>query len=144
MSIRIKNEFDGKLYIKELEKDVSNILAKELQKQVSIIKRRTARGKDVEGHNFKPYTEQYKRFKQRRGRTGAVDLRLSGHMMNSLTSTVKKIRDGLEGLIFLRPSRGRRGVSAVDKARGNLENGRRFIGLNPKEIDRIAKALTKK
>lgn len=48
------------------------------------IDQRTASGFDYFDRKFSPYTYAYKRFKMRRGFTGRVNLRLSGHMLDSL------------------------------------------------------------
>lgn len=50
---------------------------------------RTRVGKDVEGQMFKPYSEGYKLFRKKTGRTTEiVNLTLTGEMMNSMTYDV--------------------------------------------------------
>jgi len=51
------------------------------------IQQRTAAGIDYLKNTFSPYTEAYKKWKQRKGLyTGKVNLKVSGHMLGSLVS----------------------------------------------------------
>jgi hypothetical protein len=51
---------------------------------VGIVQRRTAQGADLHGRPFKPYSARYGALKRASGRSGNVDLTLTGEMLRRL------------------------------------------------------------
>lgn len=57
------------------------------------ILRRTARGTDVHGAGFAPYSDGYAKYKRQALGTAAVNLQVSGNMLNDLTIVDVKAED---------------------------------------------------
>lgn len=99
----------------------------------TIIKLRTAKGVDVDGKPFTPYTKAYAAFKVKKGRGKGQqimppNLIFSGNMLASMM--VKKPVTSTRAEIFFNKS------ESAKKAAFNNER-RRFFDLSSKELDRI-------
>lgn len=123
---------------------ISEAMATEMKRRESAIKNATGRGKDYLGNDFKPYTAEYREFKnnlgtkrnvkkQARGET--VNLRLSGDMLQSISSSVVVQGSQVTGII--QPT-----ADQAIKAKANNET-RPFLALSPDAIDKVRKAIIK-
>ena len=94
----------------------------------TIITERTAKGVDVNGAPFKPYTKTYAAFRRSRGRSTTPDLMFTGRMLASMKA--KADRD--KGVLFF---------SRSEEARKAAFNNRtrRFFDLSKVELRRIQK-----
>lgn len=101
------------------------MLAAILQAQ-TIIKTRTAKGVDVSGAPFKPYSKTYEAFRKSKGRSATPNLMFSGRMLNSMKATANKNK----GVLFFSRS------EESKKAAFNNRT-RRFFDLSKKELGRI-------
>ena len=77
---------------------------------------RTKSGYDKNNNAFKPYTPNYAKKKK----SSKVDLTLTGHMLNSLQ-------------VLSNDTIGLTNNFAIQKAKGNANYGRQFIGLTQKQ-----------
>lgn len=101
------------------------------------IERRTAKGKDVEGRNFEPYSPRYKLFRQRTGHpVDKVNLFYSGSMMSSMTmdQTDSQVR------VFFMNTQDRSGTSNPLKAYF-LNKDRRFFAISVEEQRKIVQMI---
>lgn len=128
-----------------------------LKDEATRIVLRTQSGVDVDGKSFAEYTPAYNRrkaglrsgFITRTGKKGknarqvkgefsatpqAVDLTLSGNMLNAIQTDVSRTPTGAVGTIFFN--------SALEaaKARGNQQK-RRFFGFSDEQVERIKTKL---
>ncbi len=88
--------------------------------------KRTQRGLDVKLKSFDsyaPYSDEYKAYKRKKGRSGGVDLTFTGNMLNSITH--KNIPRGVRFYFNAKTQR--------DKARWNMKT-RYFFGADKKQI----------
>lgn len=94
----------------------------------TIITQRTARGVDVDGAPFKPYTKTYAAFRRSRGRSTTPDLMFTGRMLASMKAKADKNK----GVLFF---------SRSEEARKAAFNNRtrRFFDLSKDELRRIQK-----
>lgn len=77
-----------------------------------------------------PYSPAYKKYKEKKGRSGdVVNMRFTGNMLSSMITETTKTPDGAKGVIKF-------GGSEIKKVKGNLEK-RPFFGLNEDDIKRI-------
>lgn len=117
------------------------VLHKMGQYQSSAIKRRTLSGKDIHGHVFEPYSDQYAFFREQRGYpTALVDLFFSGSMLNSLTHEVISGDNAVK--IFFMPGVDPQGVSNPAKA-FYLQEDREFFGFADEDEDKLFKIYNK-
>lgn len=92
----------------------------------TIIKKRTSAGVDVNGKPFVPYSDAYKAFRAKSGRSTSPDLMFSGRMMASMKGTASKTK----GVLFF--SRAEESKKAAFNNRS-----RKFFDLSDKEMDRL-------
>ena len=93
------------------------------------IKERTAKGVDVGGSSFKPYSAQYAFFRESKGRpTDKVDLFFTGSMMSAMTPDASESRVR----VFFLPTQDRSGSSNPAKA-FYLNQKREFFALSPQD-----------
>ena len=116
----------------DLFKSSLETLRKEAPNVETGIITRTQKGKDVNLKSFKPYSKSYKTAKQKKGRTGKVDLTFTGNMLNSITH--KNIKDGVRFTFSAKAER--------DKASWNNKI-RYFFGIDKHQIKAIQKQLSK-
>lgn len=111
--------------------------------EVKVMIARTGSGIDVDGKQFKPYTEAYRRFKvygSKNRKTGRVrgggrkgsppDLTYSGAMLRAIDYLTYKVGDQFIGKVFFR------GAKEGQKAKGNLKH-RQFFGFSKDQIAKI-------
>lgn len=141
-------------------------LAQEMELHLTRISQNTQRGKRFDGTKMNRYSKKYAANKVRAGRNATpVDLRLTGNMMQAMTSEVSRKNNGIEGVIKFRNTSskppsvpgirkdkigqrvfpfGKKTRSAPEKAGWN-QRTRRFFGISRKQaqalIDRIRKAI---
>lgn len=132
----IKSTFDGKKMSEEILKSAQDILDRELQLAVTEIIQRTRQGRDVDGGAFDDYSAGYKKYKTKRGRSGAVDLTFTGKMLAAMQSKVERMGNGLRGTISFDSS------NEASKAEYNNRT-RKFFGLSTAQLARINRALNK-
>jgi hypothetical protein len=103
------------------------MLATVLQAE-TIIKQRTAQGKDVNGNPFKRYSDSYSSFRAKAGRSRTPNLMFSGRMLNSMKVKASKTT----GVLFF---------SRAEESRKAAFNNRtrRFFDLSKKELSRLHK-----
>jgi hypothetical protein len=103
------------------------------------IDERTARGVDVEGSAFRPYSPRYKLFRKKEGHpTSKVNLFFSGSMLSALTFSAK----GDVAKVFFLPSQDPSGTSNPLKA-FYLNKTRRFFAMSAEDIDLITRMVNK-
>lgn len=69
--------------------DIRKVVLEEVADAIREIVRRTESGRDINGRRFVRYTKEYRKFKIRTTGSGQVNLRLSGQMLDSITSKVE-------------------------------------------------------
>lgn len=92
----------------------------------TIIAQRTAKGVDVNGTDFIPYTKAYSAFRKKAGRSERPNLMFSGRMLGNMQV---KANNRKGEIFFSRSEEGR-------KAAFNNER-RRFFDLSSGELDRV-------
>jgi len=92
----------------------------------TIIKTRTAKGVDVDGAPFKPYSKTYAAFRSKKGLSTTPDLMFRGAMMASMKATASKN----EGVLFFNTSENAKKAAFNNRTR-------RFFDLSKKELTRI-------
>lgn len=97
------------------------------------IKYRTLAGKEISGRPFLPYTEKYRLFRIRSGRSGTPNLEFTGSMLGSLTYVPSVSREEVK--VFFMEG-GRQGVSNPAKA-FYLQKKRPFFGASSEDIDEL-------
>ena len=81
---RFKSKLNQQL--REQPRQVKIALGRTAEFLLGLIKKRTQRGKDADGSNFKPYKPEYKAFRKQRGRQVRFpDLNFSGQMLSNMT-----------------------------------------------------------
>jgi hypothetical protein len=102
------------------------------------ILQRTANGEDVEGGQFKPYSEAYLKKRKSLGLPTTPDLFFSGDMLSAMTFTAKED----EVRLFFLPTQDKEGVSNPAKAFWN-DQTRRFFALSAEDINEINRMFRK-
>ena len=98
------------------------------------IKQRTAKGLDVGGSPFDPYSAKYAFFRESKGRpVDKVDLFFTGSMMSAMTLEASETMVR----IFFMPSNDRKGSSNPAKA-FYLNQKREFFSLSPQDQKEIS------
>jgi hypothetical protein len=120
----IRKQF-GRFTLRMRQNQKPAMLAAILQAR-TIIAERTAKGVDVNGAPFKPYTATYAAFRSRQGRTVTPNLMFTGRMLASMKVTA----DSRKGVLFF---------SRSEEARKAAFNNRtrRFFDLSKNELKRI-------
>jgi hypothetical protein len=114
----------------DLNPDSLEAVAKQV---IYLIEKRTANGRDKRGNPFKGYSEEYKKSMDylAAGKTGQVNLRLSGEMMTDLDVTNLTARTVAIGF----PDDEKRAIAHghITGANGNLPV-RDFMGISKEEL----------
>ncbi len=85
---------------------IQKALFKTASTGLNMIQDKTAKGVDVDGRPFKPYSEKYAFFRAKNGRTHVnVDLNFTGQMMANMSVKANSKR---AEIFFLRPSEGKK------------------------------------
>ncbi len=72
--------------IREQPRQVQIALGRTAEFLLGLIRKRTQKGKDVDGKSFRPYTPEYKEFRRQKGRQVQFpDLNFSGQMLSNMT-----------------------------------------------------------
>jgi hypothetical protein len=72
--------------LREQPRQVQIALGRTAEFLLGMIRKRTQKGKDADGSNFKPYTPEYKSFRREKGRQVRFpDLNFSGQMLSNMT-----------------------------------------------------------
>lgn len=136
-AIEYKGQFfadkNGIKYVSEVEKEFS----RQLQDEIARIQIRTKGGRDDEEKQFKRYSDQYLKYRTKKGRGAAVDLTFTGKMLTSIRSKVMKQGNKWLGII------GFASQLEANKALGNMDNGRKFFGFTKDFIKRLETAVQK-
>lgn len=128
---------------KKLREIESSPLSKSLMSEVGLfilarIKSRTIRGVDYSGKLFKPYSQQYKLFRKKKGHpTNKVNLTFTGSMLASMDfdSSEKQTR------VFFLNTRDSTGTENPKKA-FFLNEERKFFALSKDDVQRIMQMVT--
>ena len=81
---RFKRRLDQQL--KDQPRQVQIALGRTAELLLGLIRKRTQKGKDADGKNFRPYKPEYKAFRRAKGRqTRFPDLNFSGQMLSNMT-----------------------------------------------------------
>ena len=149
----------SKRYEDKVRKDSAKELERQLEQAIGQIVSRTQSGKDINGQPFKPYTREYKNYKngltpsgkptdkltkRRRQRLAAgilargdvENLTYTGRMLQGIRSKVTASANQLIGRLFFLPTE-------ADKARGN-QKLRPFFGLSDSQVAQIMDAIRDK
>lgn len=116
--------------LKAINQEFEQVIADEATRIVL----RTQSGVDVNGQPFEPYTEDYAKFRTKKGRSTTPNLLFTGNMQNAIESKVEKTGDSVVGTIFFNSAQ-----EAV-KAQGNQKK-RQFFGLSDEQVKRITEKL---
>lgn len=149
-TIEFTSRFDAKKEVVNLIDGFEKILEKEMQEAAGEIVRRSQRGETVSGGRMKQYSKSYKRYKESLGRSGQVDLTLSGQMLTALVAGVEYTKTSVTGVIYFLMQRSNRGIGGKGSTATNSQlaewndNIRPFFALSKKQIDKIINALQRK
>ncbi len=113
---------------KDLKQSFKPALSKVALLGINLIEGRTEKGTGYKGGKFKRYSENYAKFRRKKGRGKKVDLQFSGRMLGSMTSKA----DSRKATIFF--TRGEEAKKAAFNDRT-----RPFFGFNRKDKKRLAK-----
>jgi len=134
MSIQVKSNFNPKRMAEELKERQEKALARAMETAAREIQKRTQSGQDAAGSPFKKYSDAYRKFKQKKGRTGNVDLTFTGDMLRAMSTTVERVASGLIGTIKFNSA------DAATKAKANMKR-RKFFELSREQIEKITNAI---
>lgn len=99
------------------------------------LKQRTLAGRSVDGSAFKPYSPEYAKFREKKGRqAGNVDLFFTGKMQSAMTVEVKNEGAAVSGIIKFTDSTEARKAKALDEER-------KFFSLNDAEVATIRNGI---
>ena len=116
---------------KELSDSVKRALLITGQVGLTIIEDRTAKGEQINGQDFAPYSEEYTWFRAKNGRSVSnVDLQFTGKMLGSMTTKA----NGRQAEIFFT-----RTAEAKKAAMNNKT--RPFFGFSRSEEERLGKVF---
>jgi hypothetical protein len=100
-------------------------------RQITRIRERTAKGIDVNGSPFKPYTKRYAKFRVKKGRNPSpVDLTMSGRLLNSMQV---EVRGPDEFAITVQDVEAATYGKAHNEGNGRVPR-RRFVDTSPQEL----------
>ena len=110
--------------------DVTFYRAAAVEAKKRIRRRTETDGLDYRGQKFTPYSEYYKQYRLKKGRSGQPNLSFTGKMLTSMSaySTTKSGHVALSGYFG-------------NIARGNESNGRVFFALSSKDKSNILKTV---
>ena len=115
----------------EIKAGIKLALFKTASIGVEIILNRTAKGVDINGQRFKPYSEKYAFFRAKKGRTPVnVDLNFTGQMLGDMSV---KANSKKAEIFFLRGSEA--------KKASNNNKTREFFGFSRLEEKQLAKTF---
>ena len=115
----------------EIKAGIQMALFKTAAIGIQFIQDRTAKGVDIDGQRFKPYSEKYAFFRAKKGRTPVnVDLNFTGQMLGDMSQKANSKR---AVIYFLRGSEAK-------KAFHNNKT-RAFFGFNRLEEKQLAKTF---
>lgn len=100
---------------------------------------RTQQGRDINNRNFKPYNEEYADFKG--VSEGDVDLTLFGKMLSSIETEINGDNVIIRMAEDQAPKAHGNITGSYGRPSGDSSKARDFFGLNPKDIDRLAKQV---
>lgn len=135
MSINFKSSFSAAKRITEIQQRNKQRLGSAITDAKAKLLQDIGAGKGVEAP-LKEYSPAYKKFKQKAGRSGTVDLRFKGNMLKAMQVTVEEFGDKLRGRIYFL-------AQEVDKARWN-QKLRYFFGLSSEQIKNLKRKLNVK
>lgn len=116
---------------KELSDSVKRALSITGQVGLTIIEDRTAKGEQINGLDFEPYSEEYTWFRAKNGRSVSnVDLSFTGNMLSSMSV---KANSRYATIFFTR-------AREAKKAAGNNKT-RPFFGFSRNEEKRLGKVF---
>ena len=113
---------------KDLKQSFKPALSKVALLGINLIEDRTEKGTGYKGGKFKRYSENYAKFRRKKGRGKKVDLQFSGRMLGSMTSKA----DSRKATIFFTRGEEAKKAAFNDKTRP-------FFGFNRKDKKRLAK-----
>lgn len=119
---------------------------REAVEHVALIKANVDRGKGYDGSSLKPYSDSYQAYRARKGmQASPPNLRVTGNMMQSLTSSSKREGSAFVSEIFFSGGGSGGGPSAAAKARYVTDAGFKFFGYSEQQrvgiVNRIRGAL---
>jgi len=100
---------------------------------IALIAKRTKTGRQVSGKPFKKYTPAYRKWKEKHGYSGRVNLAVKGHMLAAMHSKVLSKSRAL--LHFIRGEESEKANWVQDI------KGRDFFGLNKKDMGTITRKI---
>lgn len=135
MGISFKSSFSATSRISEIQQRNKQRLGIAITDAKARILIDVAAGQGVE-EPLSEYSPAYKKFKQKAGRSGAVDLRFKGNMLKAMQVTVEEFGDKLRGRIYFL-------AQETDKAKWN-QKLRYFFGLSSEQIKNLKRKLNTK
>jgi len=132
MGIRFRSTFDALKAAKKISDKKLIKLKIAMEDAKDQILEKVGKGQGVNSA-LEPYSEGYKRYKVRKGRSGKPDLRFTGQMLKAMQTTAIKSGKGLIGRIFFLEQE-------VKKAIWN-QRLRNFFGLSEKQILQIKQKM---
>jgi len=134
MGIKITKNFDVQKITDDLKNNLKRGLGTQLLDEAQEIISRTQAGKGVSGGRFKAYSDQYRKFRNKKGRRSGVDLTFTGNMLQSITSKVEVTADKIIGTIFFSSNK-----EALKASFNNVL--RPFFGLSKDQVVRLTQKL---
>jgi len=132
MGIRFRSTFDALKSAKKISDRKLIKLGVAMADAKDQILEKVEKGQGVNSA-LKPYSEGYKRYKVKKGRSGKPDLRFTGSMLTAMQTTALRKGKGLIGRIFFLQQE-------VKKAIWN-QRLRDFFGLSEKQIAQIKQKM---
>ena len=133
MTIKVEIDLNAEDLIDELQDDVMSSIFGAVQNARVKMQRRSQRGTDVNGREFKKYSKSYAEFKEKKtGKSKPVDLTLSGEMWKQIKTQDPKL-NGDKVVCEVKSTT----PKASDKIIENEKRGRKFFDFNEDERDQI-------
>ena len=158
MAIEIEGNLDLEKAAKEIQDSLEKEFSKVRQLETGKMKQRIRSARDVNNAPMK-LTPEYAAAKVRSGRNGIADLTWTGTLLNAIGTKIERVGSDLVGTIFIqntsapapkiKPKTKQKRASApktrivntLDKARGLIDQGKKFFGLTQEQLTNITNKL---
>lgn len=136
MGINIFSKLNFKKIAQDNHQRIAQALPGILQSERAIMLARIESGKDVNEAVFKRYKPKYADYRAKRGyRVSPPNLRKSGQMLQAVSSRVLNTLGQITGTVFFN--------NYAERARGNIDRGRKFFGFTEAQFQRIRDRISK-
>ena len=150
MGVKFSSTFSAKRILENQREAIKEVVNRAIQEERTEILSRTQQGKSYDGSNFPKYSDGYAALRAKFGKnTSPVDLRVTGNMLEAISTKVADSVDKVRGEIILPNITGvplpwaknpKRVPSALEKARW-VGGKRKFFGVSKEFLQRLNKRL---